>query len=301
MLFRSHATEDFVLLTGYLAWFCTWHSHFFKGGNYLNKAVIKGGKQTEAYARVIGGAGMISIFTGEPEAGLKLNIESLETWRHLDNKKEIASKLTDMSNSNQALGNAETGLKYAEEGLSLAMQVDQAGLLNYCRSGVCQGLVALKKIDSARAMAQLLLESSTELEQPAMMRLGYHFIADCDLLEEKYLMSEKAYCSALEIAFRTGNMFFVCIELLGLSMALAGQSKLAKAIRISTVSREYALQNRILVPENLGYTFWQEFIKIYLVKAREELGEKLNLEYEEEGKKMGIEEAIEYALDIENA
>jgi len=134
-----------------------------------------------------------------------------------------------------------------------------------------------------------------------MMRLGYHFIADCDLLEEKYLMSEKAYCSALEIAFRTGNMFFVCIELLGLSMALAGQSKLAKAIRISTVSREYALQNRILVPENLGYTFWQEFIKIYLVKAREELGEKLNLEYEEEGKKMGIEEAIEYALDIENA
>jgi len=39
----------------------------------------------------------------------------------------------------------------------LAMQVDQAGLLNYCRSGVCQGLVALKKIDSARAMAQLLL------------------------------------------------------------------------------------------------------------------------------------------------
>jgi hypothetical protein len=298
---EDHATEDFVLLTGFLAWFWTWHSHFFTGGNYLNKAVKKGVKQTEAYARVIGGAGMISIFTGNPEAGINYNIESLETWRRLNNKKEVASKLTDLSHSYQALGDDETGLKHAEEGLSLAQQVDQAGLIIYCRSAVCMGLVALKKIDPARVMAQLLLESATELEQPAMVRLGHHLLADCDLMEDNYSRAEKEYCTALDVAFKTGNMFFVCIELLGVALTLAPQSKLAKAIRLSTVSREYASQNGILVPENLQYPFWKEFIKIYLVKAREELGEKLNLEYEEEGKKMELEEAIEYALDIERA
>ena len=112
-----------------------------------------------------------------------------------------------------------------------------------------------------------------------------------------YKEAEKGYGIALENAFKTGNMFFVCIELLGVSFAVAGQSRLQKAIRLSTFSREYSKQNGILVPEELGLPFWLEFVENFIVVARNKLGEELNQKYEAEGKAMNIEEAVEYALD----
>ena len=52
-------------------------------------------------------------------------------------------------------------------------------------------------------------------------------------------------------------------------------------------------------PEDLKLSFWQEMVKKHLDGTRKKLGEKLIRKYEEEGRKMSLEEAIKYARDIE--
>jgi excinuclease UvrABC nuclease subunit len=47
-----------------------------------------------------------------------------------------------------------------------------------------------------------------------------------------------------------------------------------------------------------GAEFWDEWIETYLKGARKEVGEELTRKYEEEGKNMGFEAAVEYALDF---
>jgi len=295
---ESHAVDDFIDLAGYLAWYWSWHNHFSIGGNYLDKAQRKGKNQTEAYARVIAGLGLILFFTGVTERGFALLKESRDIYHHVKNYGEQALQLSLLSLGYQTTGDYDTGLKYAEEGLKLAREVDNPGIINVCLSSVCQGLITIKKVDETRTLSQQLLNSSNALNQPSMIRLGYHFTADCDLMEGKFNEAEKGYASSLEVAHKTNNMFFVCIEMLGVAFSVAGQSRFAKAIRSSTASREYASQNGFMIPEELKLAFWMEFVDTYIVETRKNLGEELNRKYEEEGKLMGFNEAIDYAQDF---
>jgi predicted ATPase len=290
--------ENFILLSGFLAWFWTWHTHFFTGMHFLEQAQLKGSRKTEAYARVLNGLGIISLFSGHGAKGLALLNESLDIWRELINPEEEVLVLCDLSFSYLAEGNNEYGLKCGKEALEIAHKIGDPGLINYSMTAEGQGLVALKQVDRARPLAQKIVVNSIELEQPLMLRLGYHYLGDCALMEGNPHEAEKEYGSSLEVAFKSGNNFFICIELLAVAMAVAGQSRLAKAIRLSAASREIATEKGILVPQDLKYEFWIEFINTYIVSSREKLGEELTRKYENEGKSMGLEKAVEYALDF---
>jgi non-specific serine/threonine protein kinase len=290
--------ENFVRLCGFLAWFWTWHSHFFTGVHFLEQAQLKGSRKTEAYARVLNGSGIISLFSGDGAKGLALLNESLDIWRKLKNPEEEALVLCDLSFSYLAVGNNESGLKCGKEALEIARKIGDPGLINYSMTAEGQGLVALKRVDKARPMAQKIVVSSIELEQPLMLRLGYHYLGDCAMMEGNSHAAEKEYGLSLEVAFKSGNLFFTCIELLAVAIAVAGQSRMVKAIRLSAASRDIAIENGILVPEELQYEFWIEFINTYIVSSREKLGEELTQKYEHEGKSMGLDQAVEYALDF---
>ena len=82
-------------------------------------------------------------------------------------------------------------------------------------------------------------------------------------------------------------------------MSVAGQSRLAKAIRLNAAVTEKAVVSGYIVPEELQAAFWVELVDNYIVGTRKKLGEELTRKYEEEGKSMGFEKAVEYALDFE--
>ena len=45
--------------------------------------------------------------------------------------------------------------------------------------------------------------------------------------------------------------------------------------------------------------FWDEFIDTYIEGAKKQVGAELTRKYEEEGKNMVFEAAVEYALDFD--
>jgi len=144
-----------------------------------------------------------------------------------------------------------------------------------------------------------MIIASKELDQPLMMRLGYHFVADCDLMSGRFKEAEKNYGQALSAARESGNTLFVCIELIGLAMSVSGQLRHAKTMRLAAASRVFTSKAGYIDPERMQLEFWAELVNIYITRVREELGEELILKYEEEGILLDIDEAIEYALDFD--
>jgi len=47
------------------------------------------------------------------------------------------------------------------------------------------------------------------------------------------------------------------------------------------------------------YKFWDDWIDTYIGGAREILGEELTRRYEDEGKNMGFEASVEYAMNFD--
>ena len=294
-----YAHEDFMHLSGNLAWFWVWQSHFKTGIYYLGKSQSKGHQHTESYARVLAGTGTISLFSGDAIRAVRLLEESTRLWSELKNPKEQAITSNELALTYCMMGDNETGLKIGKQSLDLANETRDPGTINHCKGSLCQAMVSLKQIDEVRPLAEQMIIASKELDQPLMMRLGYHFVADCDLMSGRFKEAEKNYGQALSAARESGNTLFVCIELIGLAMSVSGQLRHAKTMRLAAASRVFTSKAGYIDPERMQLEFWAELVNIYITRVREELGEELILKYEEEGILLDIDEAIEYALDFD--
>jgi len=295
----DHSPEEFVRLSGTLAWFWVRHAHFLTGIEYLEKAILKDTGKTENNAKVIFGLGKILGNSGDFPRALELMNESLVIWRQYNNLKEEALVLAEIGIGYFMSGNDETGLKYAEEGLALAREIGDLWIINYCMITLGQGLVCLKQIDRARPLAQQFLVSSKELQHLFGINVAHHFLGDCALIEGNFREAEQEYGLGVKTALKIGDFMQVCIDIFGVAMSVAGQSRLAKAIRLNAAVTEKAVVSGYIVPEELQAAFWVELVDNYIVGTRKKLGEELTRKYEEEGKSMGFEKAVEYALDFE--
>jgi len=82
-------------------------------------------------------------------------------------------------------------------------------------------------------------------------------------------------------------------------MAVAGQGRFAKALRLIAAVKKAAEEAEMMSPEDIPMNFWQELIDKHIRRIREELGEKLSKQYNDEGRLMSLKQAVEYALDFE--
>ena len=134
------------------------------------------------------------------------------------------------------------------------------------------------------------------MKQPIDIIQAHHLGGDCALGLKNFKESEKRYGLALETALKFGNTLQADIDMQGVAFSVSGQSRWAKSIRLDAASRKNL--------EELGVTmdgiveFWDEFINIYIKGASKKVGKELARKYEEEGKAMGFEKAVEYALDF---
>jgi len=292
-----NSPEEFMHLSGNLAWFWVWRSHYQTGSTYLEKSQSKGYHQTASYARVIAGTGTLSFFTGYGERAITLLKQSTELWKELKNPREHAITMNELSLCYSSLGDSKSGLEVGRESLKLAELAGNPATVNHCRISVCQALVSLKQLDEVRPLAEQILIDSKLLDQPLVTRMGYHFLADYDLMKGNFQEAEFKYGEALKAAHESGNMLFVGIELLGVAMSVSGQQRYAKAMRLCAAITDLTLTAGYIDPAQLSLEFWAELVQIHIVQIREKLGKEELIDYEEEGKSMSLETALEYAWD----
>ena len=293
----TESTEQFIMLAGYLAWFWYVHAHILLGRDYLEKAILADTKKSEAYARVLSGLGKLLWYGTDQTRPDKILKESLSIWRKLKNYREQALLLSWLGNTNSRAGNHETSLKYSEEGMHLARKVGDPGLSNRCLADYCQSYICLQKFEQAKPFVEELVVASEKLEQPWEIVLSHHFRGDCALGIHDFKGAEKEYGHAAKSAMKYGIIAYVALDLQGVAFSLSGQSRWVKSIRLEgTAQKIYA---QIGMQIDGVAEFWDLFIASYIVSAKKELGEELTLKYQEEGRAMGAEKAVEYALDFE--
>jgi non-specific serine/threonine protein kinase len=292
----QHSPDEYMLLTGALAWFWWAHAYFIIGTEYLEKSLAKRKAKSPAIARVLFGLALLTGPTSGYTKGYELFNESFEIWRDLGNLKEQSIVLRELGMLEYGKNSYESGLKYCEESLELATEIGNRGLINYCALYVCQGLVILNYIDRAKPMAEQLLKLSRELNQPIGIMAGEHFLGDCALIGENFKEAEKTYAEGMKNGFQFGELFIAIQDMIGVAMSVGGQSRYAKTIRLNAAALEQASRLGIRIPE---IKFWQDLMNKYIIGAKKKLTKEQLKRHEEDGKKMGFEAAIKYALDFD--
>ncbi len=293
----TQSSENFILLSGYLGWFWEAHSYYSTGKDYLERALSKNISKSEAYARVLSGLGIITYVSVDVPRTISLLKESLGIWHKLNNPWEEAIILCWLSGQYSVSGDYEKGLKSGKQSLESARKTGDPGLINYCLISVCMRFVFSKEWEQAIPYIEELLISSEKLKQPLGILYARHYQSDCTLGLRNFKEAEKRYAFSMKTALKYGSTFIATNDLHGIAFSVSGQSRWAKAIRLDVAARE---NYRIMGLNIHGLIkFWDEFFDTYIEGAREKLGEELTRKYEEEGRNMGFDAAVKYALDFD--
>lgn len=290
--------EAFISISGNMAWFWVWASHFQTGIKYLSKSRSINPEKRENMARVLLGSGTLALFSGDPPNAFKYLKESKEVWAELKMPEEEAICTNELSLGYSVMGEDDIALRYAEEGLELAKKAGNPETINHCKISPCQVLLSMDGVHKVMILAKEMELDAKKYDQPLVMRLAHHFQADCHLLGGRYKEAEQKYGLALEVAHSVGNMLFACIEIVGIAMSVSAQNRYAKAMRLSSAVSEIARNNGILDPANLKLTFWVELVNTHLRKINEKVGFELSQNYQAEGRTLTYKKAREYALDF---
>jgi len=104
--------------------------------------------------------------------------------------------------------------------------------------------------------------------------------------------AEKRYGDSLRAAVDYGDRFEMTFEVDGIAMALAGQGRDVKAMRLVGASNAERVAQKALVTVE----FWNVLKTRYLTPAETRMGEEAAEREKREGRTMGFEAAIDYAL-----
>jgi non-specific serine/threonine protein kinase len=292
----QNCPEGFRLLAGYLPWFWVFASNLLSGKQYLEKAFSRGSEETEAYARNLYGLGYLTFYFKNIETVLKLLDESLSLWHRFKNPFEEAVVLSLLSMCHQQLKDFKKSFNYSEQSLDLAREVGKPGLISYALGYLCIAMVHSSQFTEALPHVEELLASSENLNQTSGIMAARHLHSDCALGLKDFVEAEKRYGLATQTAIKCGSLFQSYADLQGIAFALSGQARWAKSLIINAMALKMF---KSIGVEIYGiWPLWDEFIDTYIGRARKEVGEELAQQYEEEGKAMGFDKAVEYALDF---
>jgi hypothetical protein len=152
------------------------------------------------------------------------------------------------------------------------------------------------QVDLAEPLAEQNMKDAIALNDNSMKAWNLHFYSDCALMRKDYKETERRYSIAMQRWLEIGNEIEACNELGGMIFALSGQGKYLKALRLQ--GADYAKRDE-LGASMLEVGFWGDWIEEYVNGARRAVGEKEAVLCEQEGRLMGFEKAVEYALDFE--
>ncbi|MEN8193959.1 MAG: NB-ARC domain-containing protein [Bacteroidota bacterium] len=294
-----HDPDTFSVLAANLSWYWGRSNDYSMAIEILEKVITSEIGDREIRARLDTGYGSLLATAGDLQKALNLLKHGLSLWRELENKKEEALILAALSDLVYGMGDNEGGLKYANEGYAVAIELNDPGVELFCMTMVSYGFVAFKNTEEARPMCRKVLKMAEELENLYMIFVAHHMLGDCELIDGLYNESEREYGEGVKTTLKSGDTAYTCVDMCGVAMSLAGQGRYTKALRINAAATSKAKSFGSWIPEDIPIVFWHELVIQLIAGTREKLGEELTQKYEEEGRSMSFEEAVEYALDFE--
>ncbi|HYN06285.1 MAG TPA: protein kinase [Vicinamibacterales bacterium] len=290
---REANAEQYLELAGALAWFWQARSHLTEGREHLSAALA--GSPVEpprpARAQALWGAARIIAWQGSAAAGRPMMEQALQIWRHLENLPEVALALEGIGWMEFIGGEDETALKTFQESLRIQREHGDPFLINRAMVAVAQVLVALFRADEARPMAREIIAFSHARGDRNNEHFGWHFLADCALIDGKCSESLELYRESLRHAQAIGDRLEMSFEVQGVAMSLAGLGRHDEALRLAAAAKAEWVRLGV----DLHLRFWDALLERYIGGARRAVGEEAARRVEE-GPAIPFEEAMATAL-----
>jgi hypothetical protein len=238
---------------------------------------------------------MAALWQADTDAARPLGEKSLRIWRELNNPMETAFALEALGWVHFFSNHNESALRHMQESLEIVLGLGNERMINREKVSVAQVLVAMGKVDDVERMATDTLLQGRKLGESRDIHYSLHFLGDCSLLKRDPVEAEKRYGRSLQAALDYHNTAEAAVELQGIAMSLAGQRRIEKAFRLNGAAE--AKMKAIGFDIGSALTFWANFKQMYLETARSEFGNEFTQRLEEEGRHMGFDAAVPYALD----
>ncbi|MBN1791126.1 MAG: helix-turn-helix domain-containing protein [Bacteroidales bacterium] len=302
VLFRSESENPDLhrSLASFLAWFWSRSNNYTLARKVMEKILVDENTPKDVLARIYTGyAKILNVYPGRQDRAIHMFEKGADLWSELGRSDEKAVALADLAVGFYGFGEDKTGLRIAEEAYETAQFMGDKAIILYCMLPLSQGYVNLKKFEEARSVAEKIIKAGEELKHLYAQFVGHHNTGDCALMQEKYREAESEYGQGIEICQSYGDFIYTCVDLSGVAMAVAGQGRFAKALRLVEAVNKISEDTGMMSPEDIPMKFWQEQIEKNIRRTREQLGVKLARQYKEEGRLLSLEQAVEYALDFE--
>jgi tetratricopeptide (TPR) repeat protein len=164
--------------------------------------------------------------------------------------------------------------------------------MHRARVGLAQAHVALSHVEEARTLAREIIAYAEPRGDRRNEHFGWHFLADCALIERRFEESLLLYRKSLAMAEATGDRVEISFELQGVGMSLAGLGNADTAVRLdSAATTEWA---RLGV--EVEVRFWRALNHEHFGAARQSLGAEATHAATAAGQAMGFEAAIALAM-----
>ena len=292
---RESDAEHYLQLAGALAWFWQGRSYLREGAGQVTAALeaTPPVPSRRARARALWGAAQLSAWQGSVETSLRRMEESLRMWRDLGDRREIALALEGLAWVQFRSGDDEKACTTFEESLSLQRESGDPHLINRAMVGLAQVLVALERVHDVRAYSSEILKFSQAHGDLRSEHSGWHYLADCALLEENCAEAHRLYRQSLELARQIGDRIEIGFEVQGIAMSLAGLGHARRALLLGGAVDAECQR----LGAEIRIRFWDALLDRYFGKVRRALGEPAATEAWTQGQATGFDEAVAQALN----
>ncbi len=175
-----------------------------------------------ARARALYGAGNMLRLQGDPVTAQYWMHEAIAIWDELGDEREIAFALEGIGYAKFLAGDDEQAKTTFEECLRMQQAGGDPVAINRAKVGLAQVLVALSQVEAARPISVEIVRFSEEHNDKTSEHFGWHFLADCALIEGKCTESLELYRRSLNVAQELGDQIETSFEVQGVAMSLAG-------------------------------------------------------------------------------
>jgi predicted ATPase len=285
----------YTRLAGALSNFWQEHSHINEGYEYLDEALQKHNIEDEGTARALLGKARFEFwYKGNP--AMNLLERSLSIWRKLNNKRAAGMVIAQMASLKGVLVELESMKLHIEEAIRIFEELGDEKLLLHAKSFECWYYVHKLETNKVEVLAKKNITDSKRLNLKSELILNQHCYADAAVLSEDYREGELRYGTALKTCMDIRNINQALYEMRGLSYSLSGQKRFVKAVRLQGAIKD---KYKELGSVEWMISFWKDLNDKHFGRAEKELDKVAFQKAEDEGRQMGFEKAVEYALDFD--
>jgi predicted ATPase len=287
--------EKRLQMAGVLGWFWYDHGNSNIGLEYLKDAENCPVEAIQTKARALTSHAWLLFGSGDME-GLSKVDSSLALWDHLENREEKVKSHFQYVFVKAIMQDYKTARDAAMEMEEIALEIDDKYLLLHSKTALLWTYICQLQVDLAEPLAVQNLKDAVALNDYLTKSWNLHFYSDCAIMRKDFEEAEKRYSVGIRNFLETGRQLETLIELQGMLFALSGQGRNMKALRLlGAVYAKYDEFGNSLPPVK----FWMDWFEEYVNRARKAVGEEKAVQYEQEGREMGFDKAVEYALDFE--